>query len=98
MDTEGVAHRAVRQRIEPNPSSGDAAIVFTLAQAGTVDVDVFDVQGRVVATLARRKPLAAGEHRLVWQQDQVQPVSPGRYFVRLRTDNGTWRQTLIRVP
>lgn len=88
----------VPHRIEPNPSSADAAIVFTLPQAGAVDVDIFDVQGRVVATLARRKALEAGEHRLLWQPEDGRPVSPGQYFVRLRTDTGTWRQTLVRVP
>ena len=74
------------------------AIAFALERAGAVDLEVFDLDGRAIATVARREYLEAGHHRIAWRQDPGQPLAPGFYFVRLRTDTGIWRQTIIRVP
>src|SRR5204863_2381821 len=50
---------------KPNPGSGPMRIGFALARMATVEVDVFDLQGRHVASLARGT-LAAGAHTAEW--------------------------------
>jgi hypothetical protein len=88
---------AVLHRIEPDPNSGDAVVVFALDRPGIVDVDVFDTEGHLVATLSRQQPLETGKHRLTWRATPGAPTAQGLYFVRIRTEAGEWRQALVRV-
>jgi hypothetical protein len=90
--------RSTAPRVGSDARSPRAAIAFDLERAGAVDLEIFDLEGRSIATVARREYLEAGPHRIAWRQDPDRPVEPGLYFVRLRTDTGIWRQTLIRVP
>lgn len=90
--------RPATPRIRTDAGSTRAAIAFALERAGAVDLEIFDLEGRAIATVARREYLEAGQHRIAWRQDPGQPLAPGLYFVRLRTDTGIWRQTIIRMP
>jgi hypothetical protein len=51
--------------LSPNPMSRTTRIDYTLPQAGPVRIDVFDVQGRVVARLVDQ-PRPAGAHTVTW--------------------------------
>ena len=51
--------------IAPNPGLGPAKISFTLAREAAVAMDVVDLQGRHVASLARGT-LAAGARTIEW--------------------------------
>jgi flagellar hook assembly protein FlgD len=64
----------------------------------SVRLRVFDVAGRVVATLAEG-PLAAGEHPFRWngRDDRAAPAPAGLYFVRLDAPGIHERQKLVRV-
>lgn len=55
---------ALRQN-QPNPFSGSTEIEFTLDQAATVSLRVFDAMGREVATLADG-PMTAGPHSVTF--------------------------------
>ena len=92
------APRSATPRTGTEAGSPRAAIAFALERAGAVDLDIFDLEGRAIATVARREYREAGLHRISWRPDPDQPLEPGLYFVRLRTDTGIWRQTIIRVP
>lgn len=85
-------------RIASDGVSARSSIAFALERAGAVDLEIFDLEGRPIATVARRQYLEAGQHRLTWRQDPGVPLEPGLYVVRLRTDTGIWRQTIVRVP
>jgi len=63
--------------------SGTAAVNFGLARAERVKIQIFDVSGRLVRTVADRN-FTAGEHRLTWDGvDNVgKQVARGVYFVR----------------
>jgi hypothetical protein len=68
----------------PVPRGGTAAIAFTLpAPADGVDLGVFDVAGRRIATLASGS-LKAGPHRIAWTADGVAGVC----FLRLSALGG----------
>lgn len=52
-------------RLNPNPAIGGLAIEFTMPADAVARLDVLDLAGRVVATLAHRE-LKSGMHRFVW--------------------------------
>lgn len=78
----------------PNPTRGLVAVPFCLPEAGTVSLEVFDVQGRRVALLTRGRH-AAGVHISLWNSSHAEV---GLYLVRLRTGgwHGVSRLLVIR--
>ncbi len=61
----------------PNPSSGSATIAFALPRSCAVNLEVFDIKGRKVTTLAEGT-LAPGEY-----EREVSGLSSGVYLYRL---------------
>lgn len=96
-DAAAVGDEAARPRAlalypsVPNPLGGvsgrEAMIRFDLPQAGEVDLGVFDVSGRRVATLVRGT-FEAGHYATAWQgrDDQGREVANAAYFYRLEVD------------
>jgi len=80
----------------PNPFNPVTQVRFHLAEAGRVRLDVLDVNGRRVATVANR-PFEAGVHDLQWEgvDDAGNPQPSGVYFLRLSTDRGEFAQKAI---
>ena len=70
--------------ITPSPAMSSATISFSLAEAGTARIDVFDLAGRLVTTLDAHD-LGAGSHSLVWDltSGSGTRVPSGLYHVRL---------------
>jgi len=73
----------------PNPFVSSTRIAFTLPQRGRARLDVYDVAGRRVRTLADGE-LAAGRHDLAWdgRDDGGRRVAAGSYRYRLELPNG----------
>ena len=78
----------------PNPTAGAATVVFTPSVPTVVSVEVFDVLGRYVATLAEDLP-AAGVVRLTVPAHKF---ARGIYLVRVSTEEGvgTGRLSVVR--
>jgi hypothetical protein len=80
----------------PNPAAGSTAFAWTLPRAGHVQLEVLDLAGRRVATLADG---AYGAHRYVrgWdlRDDAGRRVTPGVYFARLVTPDGARERRLV---
>jgi len=68
----------------PNPFTADTHIEFTLQQAQSAAVGIFDVKGRRVASLATGQ-YAAGVHTVDWngRNDAGQVMPTGIYFAQL---------------
>jgi len=70
--------------IYPNPFNPVAQMEFSLAEAGKVQISVYNVKGQKVVELLNSE-LDSGSHKITWQADQ----SPsGLYFVKM-TASGT---------
>jgi hypothetical protein len=72
----------------PNPARGALRFAFDLPRAMHVRLEVLDVQGRFVSTLAEGH-LGPGRHERVW--DASAPgarAGAGLYFIRLETPEG----------
>ena len=74
----------------PNPFNPSTELSFMLAQPGDVRLQIYSVQGRLVATLVNGE-LAAGRHDVTWHglDDSGRAVASGAYIVRLDADGDT---------
>lgn len=64
----------------PNPFNPQTTILFDLPESAKVKVQIFDLLGRRVATLANRQ-FNAGRYELQWQPEAQ--ISSGVYFYRI---------------
>ncbi len=71
----------------PNPFNGQVIIPFALAQAGKVELAVYDVLGQRVAALAEGWR-TTGSHEVRWDVRGQEGLASGVYFYRLQTDSG----------
>lgn len=71
--------------VAPNPAHGAVALRFGLPERSRVDLDVFDVSGRLVREVASGE-LGAGLHDATWDGADASghAVGAGLYLVRLR--------------
>ena len=67
------------------PRGGLARVSFVLPEAGDVEIAVYDLAGRRVATLADGAR-SAGTHDVTWNASGLEP---GMYFYRLRAGSAT---------
>ncbi len=70
----------------PNPFSRGTAVAFTLPEPATVRVEVYDLAGRRVNTLAEGN-WGAGRHTVSWdgRDDRGRALAGGIYFIRLHS-------------
>ncbi len=76
------------------PTAAGAEIAFTLSAPASVSVEVLNVAGRPVATLAADRPSSAGLQRIVWNGLSAQGLHmpSGRYLVRVTAADAAGRQ------
>ena len=82
-DTPDAPRQTLLLAPAPNPFTTNAVLSFSLAQAGSAELLVFDLNGRLVRTLVHG-PLAPGVHHVAWEgrDDARAAVAPGVYYVR----------------
>jgi hypothetical protein len=78
----------------PNPWRGTTLIRFELATDSEVTLEVFDIQGRVVAKLLDHKQLQAGAHSV--PIDRL-PGGPGVYFYRMQAKSFESTKRMVRL-
>ncbi len=77
----------------PNPARGQAALAYSLAEAGAAGPSVVDLLGREVAVLAEGEQ-AAGRHTTALE---VSGLAPGVYVVRLSVGAQTATRRVVVV-
>lgn len=82
----------------PNPFNPATTIAFSLAEAGRVRLDVYDVAGRLVQRLADGD-FAAGRHEFVWAgHDQAgRKVASGIYLCSFESAEGREVRRMVLV-
>lgn len=87
LNAGAAPQRLAFRSVAPNPTAGDLTLSFDLPRAGTVQIRVYDLAGRLVA-----QPFAgaheAGSWTTAWNGVGAdgRRVPPGMYLVRLRLD------------
>ena len=82
---------------EPNPFGSVSHIVVTLAQEGRIRLDVFDVTGRFIATIAWDR-FSAGCHHFEWDGHDIhgRSVASGVYYYRMAVGSKElFRKTIL---
>jgi hypothetical protein len=81
----------------PNPAIGAVAMAIDVGHDQAVDLSVFDLFGRRVATL-HSGVLAAGRHRFTWDGgSSAGHTAPGVYLVRMSAQDRTQVARVVRL-
>jgi hypothetical protein len=80
----------------PNPFNPQTTIAYSLAEAGRVNLRIYDASGRVVKTLVDDNK-TAGKHTATWngRDRNGVAVSSGVYFVRLESGGNVQARKII---
>lgn len=78
-----------------NPCRGTGVIHFALRKSASVNLQIFDMQGRRVVTLLNRSAQAAGEHEI---PVNTSDWAPGCYFYRLQSGPDTATRKMLVLP
>ncbi|CAM4420737.1 T9SS type A sorting domain-containing protein [Flavobacterium terrigena] len=80
--------------IYPNPIETNATFEFTLNNSETLTVEIYDVQGKLVQTIATNKTFLAGKHDLPIELQSN--LNSGNYFLKLTTATGSQSIQIIK--
>jgi PKD repeat protein len=82
--------------VSPNPLNPQTKLSFATSKPGTVKVDMFDLQGRLVRTIQSSTFMAAGQHELTidGRGQGGEKLASGVYFIRGETADGTFKNTI----
>ncbi len=98
-DTGAVPQATALAAIYPNPFNPRTVIAFELAEAGPVELAIYDLGGRLVRVVDSASR-SAGRYQATWdgQDNAGRAVPTGTYFCRLSTAQGsqTRKLTLAR--
>lgn len=84
--------------VRANPCNETASVSICLPSAGNVNISVYDIQGRLVSTIAD-KHMSEGNHIATWNavDDNGNSVSSGVYFIHLQTEVESETASLVLV-
>lgn len=89
----------VLQQNAPNPLRSSTRIAFSLEKSGPVDISIFDISGRRIASLFQGQ-MDAGDHAVTWdgRTDQGAKAASGlyRYVLRTQDTHVSRSMTLLR--
>jgi hypothetical protein len=82
----------------PNPAKINTTIEYALPRESTVDLSIFDIQGRFIRGFVQNEQ-SAGMHSIFWDgcDAQKNPVAAGIYFCKLTTEYESTINKLILV-
>jgi enterochelin esterase-like enzyme len=78
----------------PNPATDSLSVKFSLPDAQTVDLRLFDVLGREVRTVLSQNLLSAGEHEI---PIYIKDLAAGNYFLHLKSQSMEQKRTVVKV-
>ena len=98
-DAVAMPQATILAAIYPNPFNPRTTIEFELAEAGAIELAIYDLGGRLVRVMdSGSRP--AGRYQATWdgQDNDGRAVPTGTYFCRLNTAQGsqTKKMTLAR--
>ena len=85
-----VAEKNSSFALYPNPTDGEVRLILKQDLTGKVDFDVYDMTGKCL-TNKTFQDLKEGQSIAI----DLQHYAPGLYVVKLRNDEGNWREELI---
>jgi len=89
---ESYGLRPVLRQSHPNPTNYLARIEFELPAAATVNLELFDISGRLVQRVIDERALSAGAHSATVN---TAPLASGVYLYRLSVDEVTLTRRMV---
>lgn len=86
------------QQNDPNPFNPQTDIKFMTAQAGWIDLSIYNVKGQLIKTLVNAV-VAEGSHSVRWdgRDDHDLPAPSGVYIYRLATESFTSSKRMVLI-
>jgi len=98
VEDGGLPRRYALGHAQPNPFNPATTIAFALPRDSQVRLRIYDVAGRLVASLVDG-PLTAGNHAVTWRGEdrQGRRVASGTYYYRLEAGDFTATEKMVLV-
>lgn len=83
----------------PNPFNSETTIEFTIKKADKVTIEVYNLNGQHIKTLASNNPYGPGDYQLKWNgtDEHGQNVDAGMYIFRIRAGQGAKTINMIKM-
>lgn len=81
--------------IYPNPFSESLGIHYDLVKEGNVTLEIYDINGKVVASFVREKQ-QAGDYTYLFNA-AVSGIRQGNYIVKLQVDNAVFLKKVVQI-
>ena len=87
-----------QKQVTPNPFSNTTTISFSLPQSTKISFIIFDVNGRLIKTLADAE-MQAGTHQLTWNasDEKGNAVVAGMYVLKMHAGNYVETKKIVIV-
>ena len=84
VEASSLVGKSGLRSVAPNPFGYNTRIAYRAPRTGHVLIQVYDVHGRLIATLVDTS-VDAGAHAIFWnaQDDKGSDVASGIYFIRM---------------
>jgi hypothetical protein len=79
-------------QVYPNPSAGNMTFSFTPQERGNYDLSLYDITGRLIATLYNKISDKGVPQRIQWNGEKI---AMGTYILCLQTPTGIERQKIV---
>jgi len=92
------AARVLLQSVRPNPLAAETSVLYSLAAAGPVRLEIYDAQARLIRILVDSR-LPAGTHQTTWDgtDDRGRPAAAGVYSCRVRAGGQTDSRAVVML-
>jgi len=97
-EDENIPLRFALHKNYPNPFNAGTNISFTLPEASNVTLDIINILGKKVATIADGN-FTAGKHIVTWDgvNSNGNPLASGFYFYRLKAEDRTSTKRMLML-
>ncbi len=83
----------------PNPFNPTTTISFYLPENGSVSLDIFNIKGQRVKSLASKRDFNTGKHSIIWdgKDEKGNSAASGVYFYRLQTSSSSLTNKMLMM-
>ena len=81
----------------PNPFHTETTIKFTLTTNTRVEMNVYDVNSKLIKSLIPPTKMSKGEHKIIWdgRDDHGNKISRGVYYYRFKAGKKEYTQKIV---
>jgi hypothetical protein len=99
VDNVGLNHEFTIKQNYPNPFNSGTSIEFNLKKEEKITIEVYNLNGQHIKTIASQKSFSPGDHTLQWngENEDGQSVKAGMYIFRIRAGKGVKTVSMMKM-